>query len=370
MRVATQSHDAYAVDKLAAHPETLAKLRATGEGTLTSVHLFPQNLCNQRCSFCSYRLPGNKNSSSFEEGAHIPWPAMQSLLADFAAMGVQGIEVTGGGEPLAYPYTDQLWTALAQSEFATALVTNGTLLKNPSLVSERLKWARVSVDAATPETYARMRKAPEAHFHRAWRAVESLRACAPDDPEYRLGVGFVLSNENVDEVYETTRLARERGADNVRLSVTFSDSHLGYFKNRDALKRAEAESLRAVADFDGDAFRVHNLIPTRLWETAHPTQDYRRCPTKDVLCVVEGEGKVYTCCTFTGSLSGLYGKFTEHPGGFRGLWEEKSQWRKDFDASSYCNVSCLYRSRNLAMNALIDAPDMPPAQEHVHREFI
>ncbi|MCU7936715.1 MAG: hypothetical protein KZQ99_17880 [Candidatus Thiodiazotropha sp. (ex Dulcina madagascariensis)] len=83
----------------------------------------------------------------------------------------------------------------------------------------------------------------------------------------------------------------------------------------------------------------------------------------------DDKGKVYTCCTFTGSFKGLYGNFMEHPGGFRGLWEESGAWRKNLLASEYCDCSCLYRDRNHAMNELIDGiQEAGPA--HIHKEFI
>lgn len=373
MSVATETRhvDGYAVSKLAAHPDVLRELRETGASSrLITVHLMPQNTCNHGCSFCSYRMPGNKNASTFDESKAIPWEAMPRLLDDFAALGVQGVEVTGGGEPLAYPWTVALWSEFARRDFATALVTNGTLLgKLAPLVALRLKWARVSIDCATRETYARMRKAPERHFDLAWQAVAELRKWAPRDPEFRLGVGFVLCNENVGEVREFVRMARDHGADNVRLSSTYSDQHLAYFADHDALRRASDESERAAADFDAPGFRVHNLIPSRLWETEHPTQDYDRCPTKDVLCVVEGEGNVFTCCTFTGSRKGRQGNVLTHPRGFAGVWEDAAEFRRGIVARDYCRNACLYRDRNLAMNALIDAPTMPPVQAHVHREF-
>ncbi len=360
----------YAVDKLASHPVALKQLRETGTAPLISVHLMPQNLCNQRCSFCSYRLPDNKNSSHFNEGVHIPWPDMVRLLADFAEMGVQGIEVTGGGEPLAYPQTRELWEQLASLPFATALVTNGTLLKDRAeLVTQKMKWARVSIDASNAKTYAEMRKCPAGHFVKAWEAVAQLRKHAPADPDFRLGVGFVLCNENVAEVYDFVRMVKESGADNVRLSVTFSDQNEDFFEDKEAVRRAIGASIAAKQDFEDETFKVHNMMPTRGWEIQHPAQDYKRCPTKDVLCVVEGECKVYTCCTFTGSVHGLYGKFTEHPDGFRGLWDSFREWRRDFRADQYCQCACLYRDRNLAMNELIDGEETP-AVEHLHKEFV
>ncbi len=364
--------DAYATDKLAAHPEILKRYRETGIGSLISVHLMPQNTCNQRCSFCSYRLPDNKNSFDFNEGVHIPLDSLKLLLADFSEMGVQGIEVTGGGEPMAYPFVRQLWTELAERKFATAIVTNGTLIKDHApLLTQRMKWARVSIDSINKETYSTMRRCPENHFELAKRAVRELRKYAPKDPEFRLGCGFVLCNENIDQVYDFVQMARDLGADNVRLTSTFSDQHMDYFKvGNDPIKKAVEDSIRAKADFETSTFKVHNLIPTRVWETEHPVQDYKRCGTKDFLCVVEGECKVYTCCTFTGSLSGCYGKFTEHPGGFKGLWESFTQWRKEFDASQYCKVACLYRQRNLNINTMVDSATQVEQQEHIHKEFI
>lgn len=363
--------DAYAVDKLQSHPDILKKYRETGEGTLISVHLMPQNVCNQRCSFCSYRLPDNKNSKVFDEGKHIPWPSMLNLLNDFTEMGVQGIEVTGGGEPLAYPFTEQLWEEFAKRDFATAIVTNGTLMRDRApLLTKKMKWARVSIDSINSKTYSEMRKCPEKHFELAKRAVQELRKNAPNDPDFRLGCGFVLCNENIEQVYDFVKMARDLGADNVRLSSTFSDQNLDYFKvGNEKLKAAVDASIKAKEDFETETFKVHNLIPTRVWETEHHEQDYVRCGVKDFLCVVEGECKVYTCCTFTGSLQGCYGKFTEHAGGFKGLWNDYTGWRKKFDASKYCKVSCLYRQRNLSIIKLVESENLTTGSS-IHKEFI
>lgn len=361
----------YAVDKLYSHPLALQQLQETGAGTLISVHFMPQNTCNQRCSFCSYRLPDNKNSEAFDEGKHIPLQSMYALLEDFAAMGVKGVEVTGGGEPLAYPFTEELWQWFAKNDIATALVTNGTLIKDHApLLTQKMKWARVSIDAANAYTYAAMRRCPDQHHARAWDAVTKLREAAPPDPEFRLGVGFVLCNENIGEVYDFVDRAKGSGADNVRLSMTFSDKHLDFFTDKAALHAAVTASETAKASFEDSHFKVHNLIPARFWEQQYPHQDYNHCVTKDLLCVVEGEGKVYTCCTFTGTLSGLYGKFTEHAGGFRGLWEEKDEWRRNFDAREECQCACLYRDRNLAMIDMIKSGAVGDEGSHLHHEFI
>lgn len=362
----------YAVNKLVSHPEVLEDLRSGGPGRLISVHLMPQNVCNHSCSFCSYRLEGNKNSEVFDDEKALPEAALKSLLSDFAELGVQGVEVTGGGEPLVYPHFETLWGGLAQHGFATALVTNGSMMREDKaerICSTRLKWARISIDAGKESTYTQIRKCPPSHFFRAWDAVRFLRLHAPRDPEFCLGVGFVLSNENIGEILEFAKRARDAGADNVRLSACYSDQHLAYYRDEKALRRA-VEDSRKAEELATPSFKVVNLIPKRVSEIEAPQQDYPRCVTQELLCVVEGEGRVYTCCTFTGSLKGLQGNILQHPEGFKGIWRDRLSWRRELDPRHYCRCSCLYRDRNLAMLDLLAEPKQSPAGDHIHKEFI
>ena len=355
----------YAVDKLCGHPQVFRDYLGGGSGQLITVHLMPCNKCNERCEFCSYRLRDNKNASAFDESREIPWPQMERLLDDFEEMGVQGIEVTGGGEPLLYKHSELLWKELGRRGFATALVTNGTLLDEhiAELIGQTdLKWARVSIDAATKETYGVMRHCPEVYFERAWQAVERLREVAPKNPDFRLGVGFVASNSNAHEVYDFVDRAELSSADNVRLSLVLSDRGVGYFDDRDALIECVKGSTRAHKDFDSPGFRIHNLIPKRAEDAEERFQNYARCATKDFLCVVEGAGRVYTCCTFTGSTLGYQGNIKK--GGFKDLWARTAKFRDGLIPSDYCNTPCLYRDRNLAVMRMMG--ELPV----LHKEFI
>lgn len=371
------NHSEYSCSKLASpeYFETVEKLASSEFSTraLTvtplTIHLFLQNICNHSCAFCSFRLPQNKNSEAFNEGAHIPWDRMQELLEDFDEMNVRGIEVTGGGEPLAYPYTEQVWEEFASYDFATALVTNGTLMKDraPLICAGNLRWARVSIDALDRDTYSRMRKCPPGHFDLAWRAVRELRDNQPKRADFRLGVGFVLCNENAGQVYEFVKRAKDSGADNVRLTVTYSDQHETFFKDRTSVDESIFQARKAKEDFEDASFSVHNLMVERWRDVVNHHQDYDRCITQEVLCVVEGEGRVYTCCTFTGSNKGMQGIFWEHPGGFKGLWTEKASWRRKLNPRTYCTNSCLYEKRNLEMLKIVESARAP---KQIHTEFI
>lgn len=354
--------DIYSLTKLTSHPDILADMKRGGAGKLISVHLMPQNLCNHSCGFCSYRMEGNKNALSFDESKHIPLDKMIELITQFAARGIKGVEITGGGEPLAYPYINELLTELIRYDIRIGLVTNGTLIDRvASDLLSHLSWARVSIDAGHSDDYVAERKCPTSHWQKAWDAVSMLREhCFRDD--FRLGISYVLSNQNWEHVHEFVAMGRVSGADNCRLSATYSDLNADYYDAKKQVDFAVAESIRATEEFDCSGFRVHNLLPTRVAENEVPHQDYEQCPTKDLLCVVEGEGNVYMCCSWTGSDKGKYGNFITHPDGFDGVWRDSRRFRADFKACDYCDISCLYRARNLAMNAVIEGG--------IHSEFI
>ncbi|MFT5266605.1 MAG: MoaA/NifB/PqqE/SkfB family radical SAM enzyme [Acidimicrobiales bacterium] len=357
------SGDIYSLTKLTAYPDILADMQAGGPGKLVSVHLMPQNVCNHSCGFCSYRMDGNKNASKFDESKHIPLDKMLELVDDFYARGIKGVEITGGGEPLAYPYINELLEALMHADIRVGLVTNGTLWAKvkPELL-QTLSWARVSIDAGNVDAYVAERKCPRSHWKQAWNAVKVLRKNGVR-PEFKLGVSFVLSNHNSEGVFQFVDRASKSGADNCRLSATYSDLNGDYYDDSEKVFDAVDSSKAAVKRFHGeDGFEVHNLLPTRVAENEVPHQDYEQCPTKDLLCVVEGEGNVYMCCSWTGSGKGKYGNFIKHPDGFRGVWNDSAKFRAGFKACDYCDISCLYRARNLAMNALIG--------KGLHTEFI
>lgn len=356
----------YATNKLLAHPTLIRKLRAKRLDTLTQVHLMPQNACNQGCEFCAYRLVGNPNADIFDTSKAIPWPIMEKLLWNLADMEVKAVEVTGGGEPLAYPKKYEMFELLFSHGFDVALVTNGTLLTDElaALIAPKLMWMRVSIDAGTKETYSKIRHTKLSHFDKAWDAVRKIRLIGSHHPEFRLGVGYVVSNDNELELFKACQLAKDAGADNIRLSIAFSYLNLDYFKSQKRLQEA-VELSRKCEELNDTSFQVINLIPERYNNVVEPVNEYHYCYSKDVITVIEGTGKVYTCCTFTGSTKGILGNFIEHPDGFEGVWRDSAEFRHELDPKVYCRSSCLYRKRNLDMIGLVEEGKAP-----IHINFI
>lgn len=373
----------YSTQKLVHHPEALAAMRARRHQSPTLIHYMPALACNQHCAFCSYghrtaddppEQFGWKNMALMSD-AYMPADKMRECVSDWRAMGVKAVELTGGGEPLLWPAIDEFLCLAADWGVDIGLVTNGTALtemRADRFTMTNWKWSRVSIDAGSREQYVATRRVPLSHWDHAWRGVERL-AERRRTPEQRVGVGFVVDRSNFAGVYEACRLAWEHGADNVRVAVAFTPAHLSRFP-AGALEEAGAQAQRAAEDFKG-RIQVNDLVSERASNIAAESQDYALCAAKEVLCVVGGDSRVYTCCTLAFTHAGMVGSIADRS--FRDLWES-GEVRAMFaahDARDVCRVPCLYERRNKrALELVAMAPEevatLAASDPGIHRNFI
>ena len=345
----------YSTQKIDYHPDKIHALREGLQPYPVQVHLMPMNGCNMNCNFCSYRLEGNKNTQLFDRISYIPKDTIVEILDDFAEMGGRACELTGGGEPLLYPHKELMFDKIIEHGFDYALVTNGTLLTEDfaKVIAPKMMWARVSIDAGSAETYEKIRQVKPHNLYKAFDAVRWLRKYS-ENPEFRLGVGFVVTNDNYKEIFEFCDKAKQSGADNVRISAIFHPDGIKYF-NKETIELG-SEYAKAAEKLNDDKFRIYNLFDERIANVELGKQDYKFCGTKEMLCVIGGNCDVYTCCSLAFNKRGLIGNLREQR--FKELWdsEEKQEFFEKFDASKMCKFMCLYESRNRHINNLLEPP--------------
>jgi MoaA/NifB/PqqE/SkfB family radical SAM enzyme len=129
-----------------------------------------------------------------------------------------------GGEPLIYPWINDVIDLLSQHEIAVTINTNATVLKDElrakllRLHELNLKW---SIDAATPATYFKIRGTDV--FQRVVANMVQFASASKDQPNIRKILVYVVMRENLGEVlpfidlrlagWEQDRLAfRRQGA--------------------------------------------------------------------------------------------------------------------------------------------------------------
>jgi MoaA/NifB/PqqE/SkfB family radical SAM enzyme len=389
----------YAVNKLAWHPDVLAKLRRGEPVPPLLVQWFLTNICNQSCSFCSYGSGPEAIRATVPNPPKAAWknqhlgttrdamPLAQALATvdDLITLGVAAIEFSGGGEPLAYPHLGAVWARLARPLLPkrpmprVALVTNGTLLSEArlaALVATRLAWVRVSIDAGSVDEYVGVRRVPAAHWDAAWSAVRRLAAVAATEPDYRVGVGYTVDHNNGAGVGNCIQQAFDAGADNVRVSLAFTpDGVTRWAEAVDAARRSidGVQHLIGQRTARGLPFAIANLLEERRDNVVGGWQQYPTCLWKDVGCVIGADQNVYACCSWAYNPAGLIGSLATQ--GFRQLWEgDAVTWQRSHDPRRHCHIHCLYEARNIeALKLVIDpayAEGVARADPPAHVDFV
>ena len=173
---------------------------------------------------CNLSCPSCRNSHIYADGemldelAKIKDDVVLPLLANSSAI----VSITYSGDPFASKHYRKLLRELESdiySKVRIILATNGTLM-TPDLWSElqkiwdRIKLVTISVDAATPETYSKLRPPGNwallinnLKFLSNWRHQEKSRM--------RLVLNFCVQKANFEEMEDFLTLASRLGYDEV-----------------------------------------------------------------------------------------------------------------------------------------------------------
>lgn len=346
--------DSYSPLKVFHHPGRLAVLRAGGQPVPAQVQIILSDLCQQSCHFCAYRADGYTTNELFhvlrDDGTKnhnpnrmIPTAKVLEILDDCKAMGVGAIQYTGGGEPTLHPDHPALFTRTLDLGLDLALVTNGVVWR-PRAASAlaRAKWVRFSVDAGTPETYARIRGSHPSTFDQVFDRVAEL--AMHKGP--LIGVGFVVTAENWKEVLLACERAKDAGADNFRISGVFQSDGAAYFAG--FYKEAASLCQEATEAFGSATFRVFNMFGDRVQDLQQAHPDYAFCGYQHFTTYIGGDQNVYRCCNLAYNPRGLIGSVKGQR--FRDLWDSaaKEDDFAAFDARGCPRCQFNHKNRTIA----------------------
>lgn len=169
------------------------------------------SVCNLRCVMCPQATGGVHRPKHLE-------PLIIEKLAEPLAT-VERIQLHGIGEPL---FSPAFWRTLEHlrggNATAVSFNTNFTILTDEQiekLLQAHLHGINVSLDAATPETHAKIR---EYDFHKVIANIKRFlsRRNALGLKSPRLFINMTLMHANIDELPDLVRLGHELGVDEVR----------------------------------------------------------------------------------------------------------------------------------------------------------
>ncbi len=303
-----------------------------------------------------------------KESGDIPRDKMREIVADLGAMGVKAVTFSGGGEPLLYPFFVETVEGLAEQKIKTAALTNGSLLAGDAarILGRCATWVRISMDAANPKEYARVRQVDEGEFDKVCRNI--ARFAESKSAGCVLGVNFIVTRENHESVFAFLQLMKNLGVDHVKISEAVVG--LGRAENEKyvapffpSVKKQIAKGAALLAD---DGFAIIDKVLDCSAEDSRDTsyeKSYRRCPFIQCLTVIAADLNIYTCQDKAYTGGGLLGSIRDRS--FREVWFDKTTWERlrNLDPCRECAHHCVAHEKNLA---LLDYLNTDPE----HLEFV
>lgn len=343
--------------KALSHPELL---RAFVEGQeIRPIHMRIglTGACNMRCNFCNFHSPNESNfydRFSFKDA--LATDAAIALLREFAESGGRAATICGSGENTVHPGYAEICRAAHAAGLRIGLITNGALLHREDIarcVIDTHTWVRIGMNAGTAETFSQITNAKPEVFPRMLGSIRALREGAVD-PDFRIGLNFVITLENYREIAEAVRLAKESGAHYLRMEPEFYSSmgHETIFSRIDEI----IEVLERVSEERTETFEVSipKLDRGPMDQTEAVEGDFHRCHYSRFVTAVGADGELYPCPQVHLNERYRIGNVVEKgylnvlEGGDRRAWESSNPLRTDL-----CKT-CFYRPQNELLEWLKD----------------
>lgn len=237
--------------------------------------VFLNNYCNNNCPYCTYRRWEFDNGSRF-----MPYEDFVKYAKRMRELGIQGIILTGGGEPTISKDFDCITQWLEDHGFPYGVNTNFN-----RYVSCRPRYLKVSLDGWDEDSYEKNRGV------RAYEKVREniIRFAAEKPMETNLGIQMIATHK--DDVYRFWESNKDLPVDYIVIRPVESTGGK-YYKDlvltEDNHPDAIIEAIKRVAEIDS------RVVMNYKWQTLGLA--FPRCIGQWSQLAVNEIGEVMYCC--------------------------------------------------------------------------
>lgn len=341
----------------------LDKIRETdwvkGSTNPLVVELDATEACDLACPGCvSEDIIANKGRFSNER--------LLSLGVEFKDAGVKALILIGGGEPLMHPVIGEFMRYLGENDIYLGITTNGTLIdKYLDIIAEFSSWTRISMDAATEETFNRLRP-PRHGEYKFNHVVDNMNKLAKVK-KGKMGFSFLIRTEadgfgiqsNIHEIFNAALLARDGGCDYFEVKPSYSyaggidHALVVHSEKRMQEARKEINRLNALVSDSFKIMKAINLEDSLNGVKSVQAKDYKRCPVSELRTLICPSG-VFICPYWRGKEKFRIGDVNNMS--FGEMWNGKH--RKEVmhfaNPSEKCTFHCLRHESNLEINRIME----------------
>jgi len=270
--------------------------------TVRHMEFHPSDVCNLTCHGCTY---GHDNPKTKPLPINFPF----DQITHISALKPRSMVIIGGGEPTLYRKGKYGFQELIDTVtylnpgIALALTTNGTF-KPPGNWPNKFSWIRLSLDAATAETYKAFRGKDQFD-----RVLANFLDYLEYDVPY-VGISFLYARANVHEYADVAEfifrlVKREKPQFLSKVNIQYRplrrDPHNYHLPFDDAVDQShinravqEIRSLAENAEMK-DFLKRQTNITGILGGNTHPSHEFSRCYYSETFKIVRANGDIRPC---------------------------------------------------------------------------
>ena len=320
-------------DKVFANIDRVIEFVETGNAPPVLVEIDPSNICPHNCSHC---ISGYIHSDKDRKNATMDRTTLMALCHDLVEIGVRSVNITGGGEPAINKHLKDAIIYLGSSGVKQGMFTNGVLLNKIEdfyrVILENLEWIRFSIDAGCEETYNSVRKTIKGinDFDVMLTNLCSLlEVREATDSKTTVGVGFVITEENYEEILMFAEMFSDSSVDYCQYKPEIVNvernngvqREVQFWKNKVEPLLSEAKEILG-SKFQLNSYKLDDLIndPVNYGRT------YIKCIGSQLQPCVGADGEVYVCTNHRGHLEYSYGNLKDRS--FIEIWNDVENRKK------------------------------------------
>lgn len=340
--------------KLSFHPKRILEWLETGSCYPIHAELGITNRCNHKCVFCTLDW-------AHHGGTDINTDVMIKTLEEMSRNGLKSIYLAGEGEPTLHKGLPDILSAAKSMGIKSAMSTNGAKMTEELSrnILPNLSWIRYSVDAATPDTYAKIHGVNEKEFEKVMNNI-ALSASIKKELglNVEIGVQTLFMPETAQEVELLCKIVKPMGVDNFQVKP--AHNHPGssykpgiYDFSRDAIQDR-------LAEMQTDEFTV--VVRVKSAERLTEKRNYTECHGFHFYALIDAHGDVVPCNIFYGKEEYTYGNINEQS--FDSIWN--GDRRKEIIEKIAKDNHCMcgnYRCRFDVMNRYLERVKNPEVND-------
>ena len=308
-----------------------------------SVEIHPTSECNYQCIFCSYK-ERNKKKCILDK------TVMDSLIESLIKTGVKGVYFSGGGESSIYPGVASYIEKLYINGVETAMITNGSCLKEAGIIdiAYMMNYIAVSIASVNPEKYKEITNSTK--LENVLSVPNEIKKTHGDKSPV-IGSRIVVTNLTLNEIGNILLELKERRFDYALFKIVrdYEDRGLGIDSDAELYLKEKLIKMNEEKIIDNEFTNLNNILSYK--EHSILTS---KCFINEMglLAVVNSDGKVYPNIVEIGNPDFCIGDLNTY--NFEDIWHtEKHEKIKELSNLKCAEGECK-NCRAMAYNDIIE----------------